>query len=93
MQHIFTNAKAQNTVAKLHDVKGVAKNYKTGIECWKHFFPGTMMHDIVNYQKLTKISRNYSRGLQNCHLIPETELAAFLWLLDITGVEKAIILT
>uniref|UniRef100_A0A1B6MIG5 PiggyBac transposable element-derived protein domain-containing protein n=1 Tax=Graphocephala atropunctata TaxID=36148 RepID=A0A1B6MIG5_9HEMI len=85
-----TKARPQNIITKLPGVLGSARECKTIIDCWKVFFTDSMLKNIVKYtnQKLSKISRKFSRGERDCYLTDETEVSAFLGLLYIMGVKK-----
>lgn len=86
-----TKTRLQNIITKLPGVIGAARNYKTGLECWKQFFPDSMLEEIVKYtnQKLSKMSLNYTRGEKDCYLTDETEISAFFGLMYILGVKKS----
>lgn len=85
-----TKTRPQNIVTKLPGVLGAARECKTIIDCWKHFFTDSMLKNIAKYtnQKLSKMSRKYTRGERDCRLTDETEISAFLGLLYIMGVKK-----
>jgi len=85
-----TKARPQNIVTKLPGVLGAARECKTIIGCSKIFFTDSMLKNIVKYtnQKLSKMSRNYTQGEQDCQLTDEIEISAFLGLLYIMWVKK-----
>lgn len=78
----------QNIVTQLPGVKGAAKNLKTILECWKLFFPDSVIDQIVEYtnQELDRMATCYSRNAREC---PRTELSAFFGVLYLARVKKA----
>ena len=66
------------------------KSAKTRIDCWKLFFPGSVIEQIVAYTNkyLDKLRPHYSRA-RDCRETDTAEILAVIGLLYMAGVKKA----
>lgn len=81
--------KRQNIVTQLPGVKGVAKEAKTVLDCWKLYFPDEVIQHIVNCtnKKLQKI--RLTGSLKHNTPTDFEEMSAFIGLLYLAGVKRA----
>uniref|UniRef100_A0A6P7G9Q2 Uncharacterized protein LOC114337367 n=1 Tax=Diabrotica virgifera virgifera TaxID=50390 RepID=A0A6P7G9Q2_DIAVI len=87
---VYGRTKIQNLVVKIPGVKGIAREAKTPLECWKLFFPDDSIQEIVDYTNvyLGLMRKNYGRG-RDCPDTNYDEIYALLGLLYLTGVKKS----
>lgn len=85
-----TKTRAQNIVSKLPGVKAAGKNAPEIVDCWKLFFPDSLIAEIVTYtnQKLDTIRQCYKRP-RDCLSTDFEEISAFIGLLYMAGIKKA----
>lgn len=81
----------QNIVTQLPGVKGIAKNAKTILDCWKLFFPDEIIEYVTNCtnKQLDRMRLSYGRESKHCLPTDFEEMNAFLGLLYLAGVKRA----
>ncbi|XP_014290398.1 piggyBac transposable element-derived protein 4 [Halyomorpha halys] len=87
-QNVHTPKK--NCITHLPGVKTVARNAQTPIDCWKLFFPDSMVEKICLYtnQYLKMLGPSYART-RDCRETDLAEIHAVLGLLYMAGIKKA----